>query len=320
MDRHAHGEHTFIIRNVGDQSLTLKTGETTCKCTQFKAADDRVEPGQTAEVKLEWDAKTTDAEFEQSAELITNDPRNNPIRLQVHGKIRDTLRPDRWDVHFSNASVNEATKAVVNIYAYRGEELKVESHDWTSGEQANWFNVSFEPLSAAELAKEPGATCGLAMTVELKAGLPIGRIDQSIRVVTNLNAQTPLTIRILGDIASDISLIAPATPEKLLVELPAFTRAEGCRQTVQLMVKGPYRDQTELKLVSVEPAAEFSATLGEPNRDNPKRVRYPLVIEVPPNATPVSRAAAGAYAKINLTTTHPDVKELTIKVRYVVPE
>ena len=67
-------------------------------------------------------------------------------------------------------------------------------------------------------------------------------------------------------------------------------------------------------------ATEFKATLGEPNRDNAKIVRYPLTVEVPANATPVSRAADGAYALVHLTTTHPDVKELTIKVRYIVKE
>jgi hypothetical protein len=104
------------------------------------------------------------------------------------------------------------------------------------------------------------------------------------------------------------------------VDLPTFTRAEGQKQTVFLFVKGPYRDQTELRIASVEPAAEFTAQLGPPNRDNPKRVRYPLSIEVPPNATPVSRMSQGAFAQIRLATTHPDVKELTVRVRYVVPE
>jgi hypothetical protein len=65
---------------------------------------------------------------------------------------------------------------------------------------------------------------------------------------------------------------------------------------------------------------EFSAKMGEPNRDNPKIVLYPLTIEIPANATPVSRAADGAYALIHLTTTHPDVKEMTVKVRYIIKD
>lgn len=320
MDRNGHGHHTFLIRNEGDSPLTLKTGTTTCKCTTFAAADDKVEPGKTAEVKLEWDAKTSDPEFEQSAELITNDPRRNPIHLSVHGHIMDTVRPDRFDVHFSNASANESQTALVKIHAYRDADLKIEKHELLTADQAAWFNISFAPLSPEELAKEPRAQAGVLLSIELKKGLPIGSIDQSLKITTNQNRESPLTIRILGDVASDISLVGPGQPEKLFLELPTFMRSEGHKQTVFLMIKGPYRDQTTLQIASVEPAAEFSAKLGEPNRDNPKRVRYPLSIEVPPNATPISRLSAGAYATIRLTTTHPDVKELTIRVKYVVPE
>src|SRR5262245_1226983 len=60
MDRNGHGQHTFLLRNDGDEPLSLTTGQTTCKCTTFAAADDKVEPGKTAEVRLEWNAKTSE--------------------------------------------------------------------------------------------------------------------------------------------------------------------------------------------------------------------------------------------------------------------
>ena len=320
MDRNAHEYHTFEVRNDGDEPLTLTTGQTTCKCTSFAAGNNTVAPKQTVEVKLEWDAKTSEPQFEQSATLHTSDPRRREIHLSVHGRVIDTVRPESFDIHFSNASSNEAAKATVKIFAYRGNELIVQKHELLSADQAGWFNVSFEPLSADEVSKQPDAKAGVLMTVELKSGLPIGRIDQQIRLTTNQNPDAPVTIRVYGDVASDVSLIGPGHPEQLLIELPTISRDQGTRQTVHLMIKGPYRDQTELKIASVEPADEFTATLGEPNRDNPKRVRYPLTIEVPPNARPVSRNSAGAFAQIRLTTTHPELKELTIRVRYVVPE
>ncbi len=322
MDRNAHGEHTFLIRNEGDEPLTLTTGQTTCKCTTFAAADDRVMPGKTAEVKLEWNANTPDAEFEQTADLHTpNDPHRKLIQLSVHGHIMDSVRASSTDVHFSNVSSNEAAQASVDLFAYRGAELVIESQELLVAEQKDWFTIAFTPLTTAEIAKEPKATAGLRLNIELKSGLPIGTINQSLKIATNQNRESPLTIRIYGDVASDISLFgAGADSRRLLVELPSFARAAGHKQTVFLFVKGPYRDQTELRVAAVEPTAEFSATLGEPNRDNPKRVRYPLIIEVPPYATPVSRNSTGAFAQIHVATTHPDVKELTIKVRYVVPE
>jgi hypothetical protein len=321
MDRNAKGEHTFLIRNEGDEPLTLTTGSTTCKCTTFAATDDKVLPGKTAEVKLEWNANTPDAEFEQTADLHTNDPHRKLVQLSVHGHIMDSVRASSTDVHFSNVSANEAAQASVNLFAYRGNELVIEKQELLVKEQADWFNISFRPLSTEEIAKEPKATAGMRLDIELKSGLPIGTINQSLKIATNQNRDAPITIRIFGDVASDVVLFGPgADAQRLLVELPTFARATGHKQTVFLFVKGPYRDETELRIASVEPQTEFTATLGEPNRDNAKRVRYALTIEVPPNATPISRLSTGAFAQIRIATTHPDVKELTIKVRYVVPE
>jgi hypothetical protein len=66
-----------------------------------------------------------------------------------------------------------------------------------------------------------------------------------------------------------------------------------------------------------EPPAQFTATLGEAIHDSEKTIRYPLTIVIPPGAIPVNRLDG---AKIQVTTTHPDTKEMTIKVRYVVRE
>ena len=68
------------------------------------------------------------------------------------------------------------------------------------------------------------------------------------------------------------------------------------------------------------PAASFPPRLGEPSRENPKVVRYPLVLQIPAGTRPVARAGDGSYALVKVTTTHPQVKELTLRIRYIVTE
>src|SRR4030095_11179359 len=91
MDRFAKGSHTFRVRNEGPAPLELALGHTTCKCTVGNLTTSRLAPGEGTDVKLDWQVKTGDEMFEQSAELITNDPHHNPIRLVIYGKARDTL-------------------------------------------------------------------------------------------------------------------------------------------------------------------------------------------------------------------------------------
>lgn len=321
MDRNAHGKHTWIVRNDGDAPLNLTTGQPSCGvCIKvFSVAKATLQPGEKTEVNIEWDVKTSDAEFEQSGPLDTNDKNRPSVQLALHGHVLDTVRTDRGDVHFHDLSANESASSSVNIYAFRDTELKIEKHDFSNPSLAKHFDISFAPLSTDELAREPNAKGGQKMTVEVKPGLPQGDFSETISITTDQNPE-PLSVRVIGNIASDILLMGPnVTRAKLLVSLGAISQKVGKKHTVFVLVKGPHRDDTKVQIESVEPASEFSAKLGEPIRDSAKIVRYPITIEVPAGATLVTRME-GSYATINVTTTHPEVKELNIKVRYVVKE
>jgi Protein of unknown function (DUF1573) len=321
MDRNAHGTHAWIVRNDGDAPLTLSTGQPSCGvCIKvFSVVKETLAPGEKTEVKIEWDVKTSDAEFEQSGPLNTNDKNKPAVHLSLKGHVLDTIRSDRSDVHFHDLSANESASGGVNIYAFREADLQVEKHEFNNPSFAKHVKVSFAPLTSEEVAREPKAKGGVRMSFELQPGLPFGDFNESVSVTTNQNPE-PLTVRVIGNIATDVLLMGPnVTREKMLVSLGAITQKAGKQHTIFILVKGPHRDDTKVAIESVEPASEFSAKLGEPIRDSAKIVRYPITIEVPAGATPVTRLD-GSYAKINVTTTHPDVKEMNIKVRYVVKE
>lgn len=321
MDRNQKGNHVFVVRNDGDAPLTLSAGKPTCQCTVFSVDKETVPPGETANVSIAWEFRTSDALFEQSGPLNTNDARHPTIHLTIRGRVIETVRAERGDVHFSDISANEPKSESVNIYSFRSADLAVVKHELQNADIGEYFDVSFAPLAAEEVAQEPEAKGGIKMTIGIKKGLLLGPFDVPILVTTNQNEGAPLTIRVIGNVASDILLRGPRVDgDRMLVAMGNMPRAAGGKHTVFLVVKGPFRDQTQLRITSVEPSAEFSATLGEPDRDDPRIVRYPLTIEVPAGATPVSHWSEGAYAQIHVAATHPDVKELTVKVRYVVKE
>ena len=321
MDRNAHGKHAFIVRNDGDAPLNLTTGQPSCGvCIKvFTVAKSTLQPGERTEVHIEWDVKTSDNEFEQSGPLETNDPIRKSVRLSLHGHVIDNVRTDRPDVHFHDLSPSETASASVNIYTFRDADLQIEKHDGNNPQVGKFLNVSFGPLSLEDLAREPKAKGGLKMNIEVKPGLPQGDFQDTISITTNQSSD-PLTVRVIGNIASDILLMGPNLDrERSVVGLSAFSQKDGKKQTIFLIVKGPHRDDTKVQIESFEPTTDFSAKLGEPIRDTLKTIRYPIVIEVPPGAKPVTRTE-GSHAQIHITTTHPEVKELTIKVRYIVKE
>lgn len=319
MDRNEHRSHAFQIRNDGDAPLRLVKGHSTCKCTVGELTKDTLAPGETVEVKLEWDAKSEEHRFEQSVDFTTNDPARRTIHLSIVGEIIDAVRLQYPDMHFNDVSRNEPSVSTQLIHAFRSDTLTIENVELTNREQADYFDISFEPASAEELAYVRNATAGLKLRVELKPGLPVGRIEQTIRLTTNVRPENPLEVNVVGNVASDILLAGPrVVADRKLVLLPPFKRLDGIQHTVYVVVKGPYRNETEMRVASVQPPVEFAAELGEPQRDNPRVVRVPLTIEIPPNATPVSRMAEGSEAEIKIATTHPDDPEVTVRVRYLV--
>ena len=321
MDRDAKGEHVFIIRNDGTAALTLVQGSTTCKCTLSQLNRDALQPGETAEVRLEWTAKTSERQFEQSAELITNDPVRPMVELRIEGQVIDLLRPEATQITLGNFTADEGTRANMKIFAYRGSQLQIDDYQWLVPATAEKFQVSFEPLSAEQIAAEPGAVSGVMMHLVAKPGLPMGALQQTIRLTTNFSEAAPLELQIVGNVVSDITLIGPQVDgEKLIVTIGPVQRSTGNKTKLYLVVKGPHRQDIKISVASVDPPVEFKATVGPPARDNPKIVRFPLTIEIPPGATPLTRMPIGNYAQIKLTTTHPDIKEMVINVRYAVTE
>src|SRR5262245_28223973 len=67
MEPGVSGKHGFIIRNAGDDVLELKLGGTTCKCTISGVSDNRVPPGKSATMTMEWNTGRYDPHFMQSA-------------------------------------------------------------------------------------------------------------------------------------------------------------------------------------------------------------------------------------------------------------
>jgi hypothetical protein len=326
MDRHAEGEHEFVFKNEGTTPIGLRKGQTTCKCTMSEMKDGELQPGESMPIKLTWTAKTGEADFSQSAEIITtNYPAQPIVRLHVYGKIIDALRTDRGG-NLTLGSVSSSENAVgrFKVFAFRGDEpLEIVKHEFMVKDREEFFTAEFRPLTAEEVAAESGARAGVEAIVHVKSGLPLGTIGQGIRLTTNLPNTVPLTVGIEGRIVGDIMVVgAGAISDQNMIRLGDVSSAAGKMAKYHLLVKGPHRNETTLKITGVEPAAGLQAMLGEALTDNPQVTRYPLTITIPEGTKPVSLQGlkSGEAGVIRLATTHPQIPEFVIIVRYSVTE
>ena len=328
MDLWVKGKHTFTVRNEGTEVLRLVMGKPTCSCTAMGAAGKKLEEGDVLELKpgeergltLDWEIKSSQEQFSQSAPFTTNDPNRPSLVLAIVGRVEDSIRRSRDTVVFNNVPSSVTVTEEVRLETSQTDALKIAEHRWLRPESSGFFDVRFEPEPAKEGAKKSSA---VNVVITLKPGLPLGNFDQTLVLTTNLGPEVPpYQIPVKGTIVGDISIFGPGvTASTRTVSLGDIPPGAGAKRTFHVLIKGPHRNETKLSLAKAEPS-NLRVQVGQPDTSN-ERVRiYPITVEVPADAPPINRMgdAEGQFGRILLDTTHPAVKQLEVRVLYVVRE
>lgn len=324
--------HTFVVRNEGDYPLELVLRKTSCKCTVGKLGGQEVDPesntrpritvppgGQT-DVTLNWTVKRDYSDqFRQTALLLTNDPETPRLQLEITGKIAQTVRttPSAFSVG-KLLTMDSSTKAIL-IESTRDEPLEISEARPTIEDTAEFFDLELEPLAPEDLQIE-GAKSGYRVRLTVKPGLRQGAIQQTIALATNLKNMPTIEIPVYGMVDSDFAIIGgrgwdSATRKVAIGRVP---RETGTTRKLTIYVRGPLRDEVELKPPVVTPE-DVIVTLGEPKgKGEAKSVQYPLTIEIPKGAPVMNRLGndQGDLGLITIETTHPDVAKLEIHLQF----
>lgn len=315
--------HEFVIKNEGLASLKLTKGATSCKCTLSDLAKQEIPPGQSATAKLEWKIKTLGKEFRQTAEIGTNDPILPTIVLAVHGRVVDVVRLDPPELVLTGVSSGSGGEAQFRLYSYKAKDLAVVEKKFSNAELAPFFDAKFEPLTAEELQEDQDAVFGLRGTLMAKPGLPLGPLNQTLSLGTNVEGVQKLELSITGAVISDVSLVGPKNylEEQGILKLGTVSATSGSETQMRLLVKGPQRHGVKVSVKEVDPDDVLAVTVGEPTEINNGAVfMYPVKIAVRQNSRPVDRLGSekGKYGRITLETTHPYAKVIHMYVRFAV--
>jgi hypothetical protein len=319
MQRGTTKSHEFVVRNVGQSQLTLRTGGTTCKCTIGDVPDTPVPPGGSVQVKLEWSALTNPGPFRQTATILTNDPRASRIELSVEGEVTEASGVSPGDFIFDKVAAGDVKSAEVYIMAFAQDDLNVSEPALTNTETRKFFDVTVEPVKPSELPN-PKARSGVRIRVSTKPGLRLGRFDQWLTVSTNIPDAETIMIPVIGRVIGDVSIYGRMwNEEQGVLRLGRVKSAEGASALLNVVVRGAGADQVKFSVASVDPP-ELVAKLGEPKRVKNELVHVPLTIEVPPGTPPMARLDIDQHdeARVVLKTSRPDVPEVVLGVRFIV--
>ncbi len=325
MELNSVGKHTFVVTNEGQETLELTMEGTTCKCTMadLKEGDTlKVAPGESTDIKLEWRPKSYAEDFAQTARIATNDPRNSMLELRITGSVVQAVLLDPSEVRFTNLAAGETRKAATKVLSYKEEEFEITDLNIT-GDQSELLSATQRPLTEEELKQSNGALAGYMLEVEVKPGLPLGTNRHTVVAHTSSEFAPELEIPITSFIVGDISVIAVKKyeREKSVLYLNKLKKSEGMTTKLFLIVKGPHRNDVNVKLQETFPEY-MKVEVGEPESINNGSVRkIPLSVEIPAgvpegNFLGPERKDLG---KIALSVEgHPEIKEVNIGVYFSV--
>ncbi len=321
MERGEHRKHGFVFTNTGDAPLALKAGQPSCKCTVSEIEKKVIAPGESTTVVLEWHTEDTSGAFRTSAPITTNDRKRPRVELVIKGTVTQSFQAVPTSVILGKFAVDEEKSGKLRLYAFGDKPIDVVSHEFTQPETAEFFEVSSERLESDQVTWQD-ATQGTVVTVAAKPGLPPGSIRQTLRLGTSLSHVPPIDIPIQGTVKSHITVAGDRrwNSRNQSLSLGTIKSSEGESYLLRVQVSGEHRASTELNIEEVTSPA-LQVELGEKEELLDGRiVQYPLKIEVPAGSRPVNHLGSsfGENARIVLSTTHPGIQQMVIRVRFAV--
>jgi hypothetical protein len=322
----AKGRHVFTIRNVGAGPLTLTRGASSCSCTigdiggeNGTAPDARrvVPPGGSAAVTVKWTGKGAGGPFRQQVTILTDDPRRPEIPLVVEGTVVPTWKAVPEAVVLPRIAAGSGARAGVSVFTFGSAAPTVQDAVVDGDDAERRCAVSTQPLDAAALAAEPGATGGFRVDVELRPGLPLGRLRRTVTIRFDMDGEVVAEIPVEGVVGGDLLLAGPgwdATRQALV--LGTVSGREGLTTKLFMTAKGDHAATVRPVVREVVPASLVVA-VGEPAPvGSGGSVRIPLEIAIPPGSRPANHLCSetGPAGRIVVDTGHPDTPTLTIPV------
>ena len=328
--------HDFILKNVSDHPIEIWVGSSSCTCTVASLGggksdpdhkhlgDDtkerkRLEPGDETEVTMEWEGTAPNPKFFQTAEIHTDDPQQKSLQLKVSGYVQSLvhIRPDA--IQMNSVSVENGALASATIYSVLEEFPEVEETEFMVKDTADFFDIEWVEVTEKISEMQKSAR---RLIVRAKPGLPIGTVNQRLRLKVDLKGENTIYVPITAKVESELSILGSSEYSSKLGVLRWGVVAQDSEKesTLYVLVKGDAKESVKLELDSMEPEGAFDVEVFPPK--NPKAITWtvPIKVRLRTDAPIVSRLGKDgeSYGVVRLKTGHPVAKELQFRIQFAV--
>lgn len=272
------GESRFVLRNAGEAPLSLRLGNKSCTCVEFrfegngasKQSDQAatVAPGDSVQAVLGWKTEHKVGRNGLNAVITTNDPLKQQVTLVVTLNIERDLIVGPDVLNFGE--LTEGAKASQSCLILAPLQEKVQFTDPVP--TLPQFRASITPLSPEELTKQK-AKSGVKLTVDVDGMLPVGDLLERVEVKTTSTRVPRIGVPIMAYVRGKID----ATPNR--IDFGVVSGSHSKVQKVSISARG-LPPERSLKVLSHDPSF-LKVRL---TKDPKLRVIWRLEVEIPAGA------------------------------------
>ena len=325
MEVSQEGRHVFRVTNKGEAPLLLKKGPTTCQCTLSKVAEKPIPPGETAEIELTWKPEMATEQFDKGATIHTNDPNMRSFKLSIRGHVMQRLNvsPSGGVWQIEEVSDTEPTSFVGNVYSNTVKEFEITSVDTGSP------NVTAEVLpTAPQVLAELHAVSGHSIKLTVQPDKSTGSFAYPLKIHTNLKERLPsgklgdkdmvLNVSLRGNRKGAVRFFgAGFDPLDTAFILGSFLAKEGRSRELRMMLARLPDSGVKVLSIRTEPEALKVEVVPEGEAKPGKKSQMFIVrMSYPAGGPLLNHSEPGNPAMVTITTDHPDVPEIKLKVYF----
>lgn len=317
--------HAFQFKNTGNAPLTLKVLRSTCKCTIGTLEKSVLEPGETAGVKLTWRAEGVLNDFEQTATIETNDPRQLEVQLVIKGKIgKNYIFPDQ--ISLGEFSARDTLTKEFDFFSCEETPLLIDALWGNSDETHVKISQEIRKVKPDEFPEYADARSVAHFKLEITPGMIAGPINTQVRLSVGAE-RTPISIRCTGKCVSDLRIVAGSDYDDKMnwFNVGKFASSEGGSKSFFIAARHEPDKEVTLKLKRITPEnteESFNVVIGEPSKKTNSQTIFPVKIVIPPGATPISRGGTTPqnYVKLFFETNLEVGNEISLFLKVIVDE
>lgn len=254
--------HGFMVKNRGDELLTIQKVGSTCDCIAALGIKRELKPGESGEIKAVFNSQNYMGWVRKTIYVQSNDRDEPTVALQIIGKVLVDIGVNPRRVDFGQIQMGESHQKKIALFPMKLKRLKVER-----------IESSAPYITTHQEEKIIEGESGVEITVLLSPEVPQRKLSESLNIHTNSKKQSVISIPIIGTIRGGIW----TSPEELV-----FGCHRGHKRTLELTVnvgekKGFRILKAEDELGYVTPKVSFL-------KEEELHQVYQIEVEVKPDA------------------------------------